>query len=60
MASAKKEKYVNVPITYSDDDKLLETKLFIEIARQYRAVKNPSKKGRLTGLQKILAEKKRK
>lgn len=58
MAEAKK--YINEPISYSSEGKLLETRLFQEIARAHRIAKSAKKKSSLTALQKLLAEKRRK
>jgi len=58
MSSAKK--YINEPITYSSNDKLLDTELFQKIGRVFQYVKRSKRKTGLTGVQKILIEKKRK
>jgi hypothetical protein len=52
------KKYTNVPITYSPDDKLLDTKLFQDIGRAVREIRQSKRKTGLTGMQKIFAEKK--
>jgi hypothetical protein len=55
MNSAKQ--YINIPITYSREDKLLETKLFQEIGRAMQTVRKSKRKTGLTGVRKIFAEK---
>ena len=60
MSMSTAKKYVNVPITYSSDDKLLDTRLFKEVGRVFENIKPSKQKSGLTGLRKILAEKKRK
>jgi len=52
------KKYINQPITYSPDDKLLDTKLFQEIGKAIQNIKRSKKKTGLKGVQKIFAEKK--
>ena len=59
MSSAKK--YINVPVTYSSEDKLLDTKLFQQIGKAARSIqrsKAAKSRSTLTGVSKIFAEKK--
>jgi hypothetical protein len=52
------KKYANQPITYSSGDKLLETKLFQDIAREVKDIAQSKRRTGLAGVHKILAEKK--
>lgn len=54
------KKYVNVPITYSSEDNLLDTRLFKNVGRVFENVKASKQKSGMAGLRKILVEKKRK
>lgn len=60
MSSAAK-KYINVPVTYSPSDKLLDTRLFQRIGKAARTIQQSKRMKASTGLagvQRIFAEKK--